>query len=119
MSVDNLIRLKQIESGELIDFINDNGNFYSSSDPSGLATKDYVSGVSGEINSSITTVTSNLDSTGQTILARESSIQGFPTGSSGQLQYSDQEGKFGAADYLFYNYQKKVKVFQILLYENN
>ena len=66
MSVDNLIRLNQIESGELVGFVNDNGNFYPSSDPSGLATKAYVSSVSGVINSDITSLSGALNQTPHT-----------------------------------------------------
>ena len=107
MSVDNLIRLNQIESGELVDFVNDNGDFYPSSDPSGLATKTYVSSVSGDINSDIDSLSGALNQTGQVLDATHASIQGFPTGASGQLQYTTADGKFGATDYIFYDYSNQ------------
>ena len=53
MSSDNLIRLGQVESGELINFVNQNATFYPSSDPSGLATESYVGAVSGDINTKL------------------------------------------------------------------
>ena len=104
MSLDNLIRLGQIESGEFLDFINDSASFYKSSDPSGLATEGFVGTVSGDINTYITDLTGDLHTTGQTLTAEYSAHQGFPTGASGQLQFAQEDGSFGAAKNLFYDY---------------
>ena len=105
MSSDNLIRLGQIESGELISFVDGNASFYPSSDPSGLATKDYVGTVSGVLNTKLSTDTGNLHTTGQTLLDVARAQQGFATGASGQFQIANHDGKFAATSKVFYDYQ--------------
>ena len=105
MSVDNLIRLGQIESGEFLSFFNQNATFYPSSDPSGLATEAYVGVVSGDLNAKIETVSGNLHSTGQDLEAQIAAHQGFPTGTSGQIQYAHEDGSFGATQNIFYDYE--------------